>query len=150
MRERDVVASMLTLDAPLPHTSIFPQADVNGPNAHPLYAALKKYEPELSGYPPKISWNFEKFLIGPDGTPLRRYRPGVDPLEVEPDIKVRSAKGWEERTFFFLSRFLCACVRNSSQSQVSPPSSQSVIYPPNTFRQSIILIWAHKDLYFSH
>lgn len=37
---------------------IYDKVDVNGGGAHPLYAALKKYEPELSGYSPKLSWNF--------------------------------------------------------------------------------------------
>ena len=29
---------------------IFDKIDVNGEGAHPLYKALKSYEPELSGY----------------------------------------------------------------------------------------------------
>ena len=37
---------------------IFNKVDVNGAGAHPLFAALKKYEPELSNHNPKLSWNF--------------------------------------------------------------------------------------------
>ena len=37
-----------------------PRIDVNGKGMHPLYAALKSYEPELSGYGTKTAWNFEK------------------------------------------------------------------------------------------
>jgi hypothetical protein len=32
-------------------------------------------------------------LLGPDGTPLRRYRPGVDPELMEPDIASLLTKG---------------------------------------------------------
>ena len=72
---------------------IYDKIDVNGAGAHPLYQAIKKYEPELSGYSPKIAWNFEKFLIDEKGTPLRRYRPGVDPEEMEGDIQALFTKG---------------------------------------------------------
>jgi glutathione peroxidase len=37
---------------------IYNKVDVNGAGAHPLFAALKKYEPELSNHNPKLSWNF--------------------------------------------------------------------------------------------
>lgn len=45
---------------------IFNKVDVNGAGAHPLFAALKKYEPELSNHNPKLSWNFtvrEEWLL---------------------------------------------------------------------------------------
>ena len=34
-----------------------------------------------------IMWNFEKFLIGPDGHPVRRYHHSVDPSEIASDIE---------------------------------------------------------------
>jgi len=37
---------------------IYNKVDVNGAGAHPLFAALKEYEPELSNHNPKLSWNF--------------------------------------------------------------------------------------------
>ena len=44
---------------------------VNGPDAHPLYKYLKK---ELKGFlTSNIKWNFTKFLIDPDGTPVKRF-----------------------------------------------------------------------------
>eukprot|EP00624_Nannochloropsis_granulata_P004078 evm.model.NODE_3053_length_17624_cov_21.646164.4 len=66
---------------------IYNKVDVNGAGAHPLFAALKKYEPELSNHNPKLSWNFTKFLMDADGVPVRRYQPGIDPEQMEGDIK---------------------------------------------------------------
>jgi len=34
-----------------------------------------------------ISWNFEKFLIGPDGTPVRRYSRYFPTSDIEEDIR---------------------------------------------------------------
>lgn len=54
----------------------FPVMDkvkVNGRNAAPLYKALKK----VAGGGP-VAWNFEKFLLTPDGE-VRRFRPQVKP-----------------------------------------------------------------------
>ena len=51
---------------------------VNGPGRHPLYAELAK-TPDAAGYTGDVRWNFEKFLIGPDGTVLARFGPQTDP-----------------------------------------------------------------------
>ena len=50
--------------------------DVNGASRHPLYAWLTDRE---NGYPGNIEWNFEKFLIGRDGSLLMRYPPNMPP-----------------------------------------------------------------------
>ena len=50
--------------------------DVNGPTRHPLYAWLTD---KAHGYPGDIQWNFEKFLIGRDGSVLKRYPPATPP-----------------------------------------------------------------------
>jgi glutathione peroxidase len=50
---------------------------VNGPRKHPLYAALTR-EPDADGKAGKVSWNFEKFVIAPDGA-VSRFRPKVQP-----------------------------------------------------------------------
>ncbi|HAS33239.1 MAG TPA: glutathione peroxidase, partial [Microbacterium sp.] len=39
---------------------------LNGKNAHPIYQQLTTV-PGADGKAGKISWNFEKFVIGPDG-----------------------------------------------------------------------------------
>jgi glutathione peroxidase len=72
---------------------IFDKIDVNGPNTSPLYSHLKSYKDIGLSNISKISWNFEKFLLGPEGTPLRRYKPGIRPAELATDIKSLIATG---------------------------------------------------------
>jgi len=50
---------------------------VNGKSQHPLYAELTK-TPDAAGKAGKVKWNFEKFVITPDGT-VHRFRPTVEP-----------------------------------------------------------------------
>jgi glutathione peroxidase len=50
---------------------------VNGPHAHPLYKALKR-TPDGHGKAGRVAWNFEKFLVLPDGE-VRRFRPPQKP-----------------------------------------------------------------------
>lgn len=58
---------------------------VNGPDTHPVFVYLKN---ELSGLLGKtIKWNFTKFLITPEGKPLKRYSPTTKPYKIEKDIK---------------------------------------------------------------
>ncbi len=64
---------------------LFDKIDVNGRDAHPLYKYLKKALPGLFGTG-KIKWNFTKFLIDRDGTPVKRYGPPATPAEIEKDI----------------------------------------------------------------
>ena len=56
--------------------------DVNGPGRHPLYAALTA-TPDAAGEAGDVQWNFEKFLISPDGEVLERFRPPVEPTAPE-------------------------------------------------------------------
>lgn len=57
---------------------LFEKIDVNGEDRHPLYARLTEVADD-EGQAGDISWNFEKFLVSPDGTVAARLRPGVDP-----------------------------------------------------------------------
>lgn len=50
----------------------------------PLYQFLRNASPEDTGR--RVSWNFEKFLVGADGRVLRRYKPGVLPAEIDGDV----------------------------------------------------------------
>jgi glutathione peroxidase len=50
---------------------------VNGKSQHPLYTELTK-TPDAAGKAGKVKWNFEKFVITPDGT-VHRFRPTVEP-----------------------------------------------------------------------
>lgn len=52
--------------------------DVNGEERHPVYQALTESADD-SGEAGDVQWNFEKFLIGADGTVLRRFRPRTEP-----------------------------------------------------------------------
>ncbi|MGL4313434.1 MAG: glutathione peroxidase [Sphingomonas sp.] len=65
---------------------VFSKVEVNGPNADPLFAALKKAAPGLMGTQ-AIKWNFTKFLVDRHGKVLRRYAPNVTPASLEKDIE---------------------------------------------------------------
>lgn len=52
------------------------KVEVNGPQRHPLYLLLAG---EGAEFPGDISWNFEKFLVGPDGRVLERFSPRIAP-----------------------------------------------------------------------
>ena len=43
--------------------------------------------PESSSFGNFIKWNYTKFLIAADGTPIKRYGPKAAPLSFEEDIK---------------------------------------------------------------
>lgn len=58
----------------------FPLMDkikVNGPGRHPLYAELTQVKDD-SGKAGKVRWNFEKFVIAPDGS-VSRFSPTTLP-----------------------------------------------------------------------
>ncbi|MCC6074837.1 glutathione peroxidase [Pseudomonas sp. GCM10022188] len=52
------------------------KVEVNGHDRHPLYLLLAG---EGAEFPGDISWNFEKFLVGPDGRVLERFSPRIPP-----------------------------------------------------------------------
>ncbi len=58
---------------------MFSKIDVKGKKIHPLYHYLTE-ETEFKG---DISWNFNKFLISPDGKVIARFDKGVDPMDPE-------------------------------------------------------------------
>ncbi|PEQ13262.1 glutathione peroxidase [Novosphingobium sp. PC22D] len=60
--------------------------EVNGDKADPLYDWLKAEAPGLMGTK-AIKWNFTKFLIGRDGSVVRRYAPTDKPAAIEKDIE---------------------------------------------------------------
>jgi glutathione peroxidase len=64
---------------------IFGKIEVNGGGAHPFYQWLKKEKSGLLGIG-AIKWNFTKFLIGRDGSVLKRYAPTDKPEDIEADI----------------------------------------------------------------
>ncbi len=67
---------------------MFAKIDVNGANAHPLYQYLKSEKPGILGTE-AVKWNFTKFLVGPDGTVLKRYAPNDKPETIAADLAMR-------------------------------------------------------------
>jgi glutathione peroxidase len=57
---------------------MFAKIDVNGPGRHPLYAELTEVA-DAEDQAGDIQWNFEKFLISPDGAVVGRFRPRTKP-----------------------------------------------------------------------
>jgi glutathione peroxidase len=60
---------------------MFSKIEVNGENEHPLFRYLKSELGSLFGK--KIKWNFTKFLISPDGKPVKRFAPVTTPEKIE-------------------------------------------------------------------
>ncbi len=67
---------------------LFDKIDVNGPARHPLYVALAG---PGSAFPGDIKWNFNKFLIGRDGTILKRFESKAAPDSPEVIAAIESA-----------------------------------------------------------
>ncbi len=59
----------LTYDVTFP---LYAKIDVNGPKAHPLYTHLRRARRGVL-WTTAIKWNFTKFLVGRDGSVLKRY-----------------------------------------------------------------------------
>jgi glutathione peroxidase len=68
---------------------MFDKVDVNGDDAHPLFAWLRKEKSGLMGS--KIKWNFTKFLVGRDGQVLKRYGSTTKPEKIAADIEAALA-----------------------------------------------------------
>ena len=59
---------------------LFSKISTSGEDQCELYKFLTSDE---SGFPGDISWNFEKFLIGRDGTVIQRFEPKTEPQSEE-------------------------------------------------------------------
>jgi glutathione peroxidase len=57
---------------------MFEKIEVNGPGRHAIYSELTA-TPDAEGEAGDIQWNFEKFLVGPDGAVIARFRPMTAP-----------------------------------------------------------------------
>lgn len=64
---------------------LFDKIKVNGDDADPLYKYLK--ETLVREGKNDIKWNFEKFLIDRNGTPVERFLPTNKPQTLEPNIE---------------------------------------------------------------
>jgi glutathione peroxidase len=57
---------------------MFEKIDVNGADRHPIYTELTATA-DAEGQAGDIQWNFEKFLVSPDGAVIARFRPMTAP-----------------------------------------------------------------------
>jgi glutathione peroxidase len=57
---------------------MFEKIEVNGPGRHAIYDELTSV-PDADGAAGDIQWNFEKFVLRPDGTIAGRFRPQTVP-----------------------------------------------------------------------
>jgi glutathione peroxidase len=57
---------------------MFEKIDVNGDERHPVYTELTAAADD-EGNAGDVQWNFEKFLVSPDGQVIRRFRPMTAP-----------------------------------------------------------------------
>jgi glutathione peroxidase len=64
---------------------LFEKIEVNGENRHPLYERLTEV-PDDEDKAGDVQWNFEKFLISPQGEIVGRFRPLVGPDD--PELRV--------------------------------------------------------------
>jgi glutathione peroxidase len=66
---------------------LFSKISVKGADIDPLY----KYLTTEAGFDGDITWNFNKFLVGPDGRVLARFDSKVEPLSKELTEKLEAA-----------------------------------------------------------
>lgn len=62
--------------------NLFRKIDVNGDGAAPLYKHLTSLDAKPKG-PGKITWNFEKFILGRNGQVVARFAPRTRPDDPE-------------------------------------------------------------------
>lgn len=61
---------------------LFEKIEVNGAGRHPLYEALEETA-DAEGHSGDIRWNFEKFVVSPDGEVVARFGPMTAPDDPE-------------------------------------------------------------------
>ncbi|HUO48144.1 MAG TPA: glutathione peroxidase [Acidimicrobiales bacterium] len=69
---------------------LFEKIEVNGPDRHPIYGLLTETA-DADGQAGDVQWNFEKFLVSPEGQVLARFRPGVEPEDAQIVAAVEAA-----------------------------------------------------------
>lgn len=68
------------------------KVDVNGNERHPLYDILTS-SADADGHTGDIRWNFEKFLVGKDGSVVGRFSPMVAPDDASLRAAIQKALG---------------------------------------------------------
>ncbi|CAF1090220.1 unnamed protein product [Adineta ricciae] len=93
----------------VPNFPMFEKSDVNGGDERPVFTYLKSrcpspvdefhpwpnitYRPVRSN---DLRWNFEKFLISPNGFPMKRFASRVTPMELMPHIDEAMARSTDK------------------------------------------------------
>jgi glutathione peroxidase len=57
---------------------MYAKVEVNGPDRHGVYDELVGTA-DAEGQAGDVQWNFEKFLVSPDGDVVGRFRPRTEP-----------------------------------------------------------------------
>ena len=70
---------------------LFEKIDVNGDDRHPIYAELVGVA-DADGHDGDVRWNFEKFLVSPDGS-VQRFAPAVTPEDAALVDAIEAALG---------------------------------------------------------
>ncbi len=65
------------------------KVEVNGEDRHEIFAQLVETANE-KGETGDVQWNFEKFLIGADGTVVARFNPGIEPDDAQITGRIES------------------------------------------------------------
>ncbi|AVV42115.1 glutathione peroxidase [Streptomyces sp. ID05-04B] len=68
------------------------KVEVNGDSRHPLYERLVGFA-DGEGHTGDVRWNFEKFLIGRDGSVVARFSPQTEPEAPEVVAEIESRLG---------------------------------------------------------
>ncbi|QZE14806.1 glutathione peroxidase [Halosquirtibacter laminarini] len=64
---------------------MFSKVDVNGEHAHPIFKYLRS---QLGGwFGSKVKWNFTKFVVDKEGTPVKRFGPMDKPEKMDSYIQ---------------------------------------------------------------
>ena len=95
---------------------MFEKVDVNGEDRHPVYEILTATDGD-DGHSGDVRWNFEKFLVTPDGS-VRRFAPQVTPDDPVLVAAIEAA--------LFRTRPPCGAgarrsARSRSRSRTAPP-----------------------------
>ena len=68
------------------------KTDVNGPDRHPLFDELSTAT-DAEGHTGDVRWNFEKWLLAPDGKVIARFSPQTEPDDPALRSAVQSVAG---------------------------------------------------------
>lgn len=72
---------------------LFKKVEVNGPHTDPIFRYLNILN-SAETEPNAADWNFNKYLVGRDGYPIKHYKSAFNEAELEADIqKALSAPG---------------------------------------------------------